>query len=212
MIVMLHGFGRPSHLLAHWKALLPGPVEILDLPCHGGAPPIPDPTIANLVEHVAARIPAGALVIGESLGGVIALGLAARGWPAMAFDPVMSTAKLWPLQLFFKQARERGEDFSAYQPMLSAVFGIAADGALEERNYWPLLDQIEGPVDIVAGSVPLWNEGVPLAQSRCVLDEIDVYHLGRRPNVRLHRIEGPHTLLTDSVEACRELILERLAR
>lgn len=212
MIVMLHGFGREGRLLEQWRDLLPVPVGILNLPCHGGEPQIPDPTLPNLVDHVAARIPEGALVIGESLGGVIALGLAARGWPAMAFDPVLSTAKLWPLQLFFKQKRARGEDFSAFQPMLSAVFGIAADGALEERNYWPLLDEIEGAVDIVAGTVPLWNEGTPLALSRCVLDEIDIYHLSRRTNVRLHRVEGPHTMLTESVEACRRLILERLAR
>lgn len=80
-IVLLHGVGLDhtmwEPLQAELAALAGRPVVALDLPGHGGQPPLTGPaTLAGLAADVAERMPAPAHLVGFSLGALIAQHLA----------------------------------------------------------------------------------------------------------------------------------------
>lgn len=77
-IVLLHGWGMNSHV---WQPLLPalaqyGDVICIDLPGHGTNHGQPLGTLEAAVEQLAPQIPPDAILMGWSLGGLIAQGLA----------------------------------------------------------------------------------------------------------------------------------------
>jgi pimeloyl-ACP methyl ester carboxylesterase len=81
-IVLLHGFGGAA---TNWTLVAPrllrlGRVVVPDLPGHGrsSAFPAPPETLDPFADRVAALIEGPALVVGHSLGGVVALRLASR--------------------------------------------------------------------------------------------------------------------------------------
>jgi len=77
-LVLLHGWGMNSHV---WQPLLPtlaqhAQVICIDLPGHGVNSHLPLGTLAESVTQLAPHIPPNAIVLGWSLGGLIAQGLA----------------------------------------------------------------------------------------------------------------------------------------
>ncbi len=79
-VVLLHGWGCDSR---SWELLLPHlqsltDVIALDLPGFGGSEPLPDWSLENLLPLIESRIPQGATLMGWSLGGMLAVALAAR--------------------------------------------------------------------------------------------------------------------------------------
>lgn len=212
IVAMLPGFARTAALLERWTELLAGEVRIFDLPGHGREPVLAQPSLARAADLYCERIPKDALVIGESLGGLIALEMAARGWRAVAIDPPLAPQKLWVLQGVVPQILARNPDQPWLAEFVRVFFGIGADGSAEARNYWPLLDAVAQPVDIVAASEPLWPVR-PIAiapeTTPSVLDEVDAWRLARHPKVRFRQAQGPHALLTDA-EASIGPILSRI--
>lgn len=83
-VVLLHGVGLDSSmwdtLIADGALWLAGrEVTALDLPGHGGQPPLHAPTtLAKMADDVARRLPPRAHLVGFSLGALIAQELAAR--------------------------------------------------------------------------------------------------------------------------------------
>ncbi len=79
-IVLLHGWGGNSRCWATVQPLLAqfGPVRALDLPGYGSEPMVGDGSLESYLDWLAARLPARALLVGFSLGGMLALALAAR--------------------------------------------------------------------------------------------------------------------------------------
>lgn len=78
LLVLLHGWGMNSHV---WQPLLPtlaqhAQVTCIDLPGHGTNSHLPLGTLAEAVTQLAPHIPQDAIVMGWSLGGLIAQGLA----------------------------------------------------------------------------------------------------------------------------------------
>jgi pimeloyl-ACP methyl ester carboxylesterase len=214
LVAFLPGFSRSAAQLAHWKDLLPAEVRLFDLPGHGKAPPIETPTLANIAERFIEQIPRDALIVGESLGGLVALKMAASGYRVVALEPPLSTAKLWVLRQVLLQVVEREVAIPWMAPFLEGLFGVSPGKAPRALNYWPLLDEAVGPVDVVAATEPLWPIrpiDLTVANTPSVLDEVDAYHLRRHPNVRFRTLQGPHTLLTESVEASRQTLLELIA-
>lgn len=196
MIAILSGQGQRAHLLAFWRDLLPGPVEVMALP--------PITALDGLIEHFAAEIPDDALVVGESLGGLIALGLAGRGYRAVAFDPPLTMAKQWGLQYGLRLLLAKGDD--VLRQRAASIFGVMPEGAQEERIYYWLLDAIRTTADIVSGNKLLFPAKHAYSDA-CLVDEVDRYVIGLNPMIRFTRIPGPHCLLTESVDASREVIL-----
>ena len=82
MLLLLHGLGATGDVWQGWWPLLaerwPGRWLAPDLPGHGGSPPLPGYTFQSLAAAVAGICDAGAptVVMGHSLGGVVALALA----------------------------------------------------------------------------------------------------------------------------------------
>jgi 3-oxoadipate enol-lactonase len=81
-IVLLHGFGGAA---SNWTLVAPelaahGRVIVPDLPGHGGSSALPAPpeTLDPFADRVAQLFDEPALVVGHSLGGVVALRLAVR--------------------------------------------------------------------------------------------------------------------------------------
>ena len=81
-ILLLHGFGGAA---TNWTLVAPrllalGRVLVPDLPGHGGSSGLPAPpeTLDPFADRVASLLDAPALVVGHSLGGVVALRLALR--------------------------------------------------------------------------------------------------------------------------------------
>jgi pimeloyl-ACP methyl ester carboxylesterase len=214
IVAILPGFCRSSPQLAFWKDILHADVRLFDLPHHNGAPALDAPTLADLADHYMSRISPDTIVVGESLGGLIALQMAASGYRAVAIDPPLSTAKLWVLHGVLTHVLARNLSVPWMAPFVDTYFGVKIGRPPETRTYWPLLDAATSPVQIIAATEPLWPirpiNPTP-ANTPSVLDEIDAYHLARHPNVRFRSVEGPHTLLTEAVDAVKPALIEALA-
>ena len=215
IVAFLAGFSRSAAQLVHWKDLLPeADVRLFDLPGHAREPPIESPTLEAMAARYMERIPRDALVVGESLGGLVALKMAASGYRVVAFEPPLSTAKLWVLRHVLLQVVAREANIPWMAPFVENLFGVAADKEPRALNYWSLLDEAVAPVGIVAATEPLWPiRPIDLtpANTPSVLDDVDVYHLQRRPDVRFRQLEGPHTLLTERVDTARQTLLDFMA-
>jgi pimeloyl-ACP methyl ester carboxylesterase len=81
-LVLLHGFGGAA---TNWTLVAPrllplGRVLVPDLPGHGGSTALPAPaeTLDSFADRVAELLDAPAVLVGHSLGGVVALRLASR--------------------------------------------------------------------------------------------------------------------------------------
>jgi len=85
-LLLLHGLGATSDVWQGWWPLLaqrwPGRWLAPDLPGHGGSRPLSSYTFESLAAAVAGIVSAGTrtVVLGHSLGGVIGLALAGRGF------------------------------------------------------------------------------------------------------------------------------------
>jgi len=84
LLVLLHGLGATGDVWEGWRPGLarrwPGRWIAPDLPGHGGSPPLTAYTIDDLAAAVAGIVRPGApvVVLGHSLGGVVALALASH--------------------------------------------------------------------------------------------------------------------------------------
>lgn len=79
LVLLLHGFGGAAWNFTELAPLLAGRRLIVpDLPGHAGSAPLPAPSLAGFADAVAPLLDEPAGVLGHSLGGVVALRLAAR--------------------------------------------------------------------------------------------------------------------------------------
>src|SRR5690606_33285120 len=79
-LVLIHGWGCDS---GTWHPLIPalqelGNVFALDLPGFGAAPPLEDFTLEAVLQQLEQSLPPRAILVGWSLGGMLATALAAR--------------------------------------------------------------------------------------------------------------------------------------
>ena len=201
MVTFIPGVGRTSADLAGWLDRLPGS-SVADYPR------LENPTLDGYVEHFARVIPPGSFVVGESLGGLVALGLAGRGYPGLAVDPPLTTAKQWTLHLAMR-TRAFQIKSPIFDALISNLFGYLPDGTVEDRVYYPMLAQVRAPFSIVTGDVPLHPQrGEPTRP--CMIDAVDGYVL-EASRVDLFQVKGGHALLVENVEALTALIIDRVA-
>lgn len=107
-LVLLHGWGLHSLV---WDAVIPALLEqfqvtVIDLPGFGRSPlPGGDYTLEYLVEHVLAVAPENAIWIGWSLGGMVAMRIAAqfplrcKALITVASTPQFVADERWPVAL-----------------------------------------------------------------------------------------------------------------
>jgi malonyl-CoA O-methyltransferase len=114
-LVLLHGWGSCSEI---WRPLLPAlranfSVTVIDLPGCGRSPLLADMSVESVVQALLAQLPARALYVGWSLGGLLAgeLALAApdrvSGLVRLASNLRFVANEQWPLAM-------PAEDFAAF--------------------------------------------------------------------------------------------------
>jgi len=219
VVVFIHGALRSAGVLAHWADILKDVADtvLLDLPGHGHSHSLTPATVETMAASVHEAICAAlsdrhVLLVGESLGGLVALAVGGKAGEGpirgiLAADPPLTTAKLWHVAANFRSASSRTPDNTFLNSLSHEVFGVSGD-ATYERIYYPLIGNLRVPTIIATGDVPLFPPRT-LNGVACVFDEVDqfvVEHLypGR---ARIHLVQNcGHLLLVDAEDQCRELI------
>lgn len=134
------------------------------------------------------------IAVGESLGGVLAMGMRKTA-AAVAFDPFLRTAHLWPL-----------ENILAKMDQLN--YCAAAREILRSGDFRDLLRGRSGHLEVVAGDQPLMPRRAT-ASSPSLLGEEDEAIL--RTYGQVTRVAGGHVLIQENLQACEEAVRRSLA-
>lgn len=188
MIVFIPGALRTAQDLASWKAEL-GEMDVrfLELPGHGDAPHPGGPsTLETFVEDVGRRLPDDAVLVGESLGGLVAMAFADRARAVVAIDPPLTTLKQAGLRHLLRQRLAEAPGNKHLHAFVWDAFGIALDRA-EERDY---RDRLARGAHVITGTVKAL--GGRYAPS--LLDAADEALILQR-GLLLHRVEGAGHLI-----------------
>ena len=225
VVVFLHGAWRRAEVFEPWGDLLAdvADVVLVDLPGHGQSDPIAVATVAAMADcvHEALRglLPGRqVLLVGESLGGLIALTIAGEAHcePAKAVfaaDPPFTTTKLWSVSQTVRHHAGLG-NFSEFAIQLAKeTFGISGE-EVEEIIYYPLAGKLRLPTVIATGDLALMPprsvEGLT-----CLFDSVDRFVLEQlypgKVEVRQFADCG-HLLLIDAKDRCLEIIKSMLAK
>ncbi|MGZ6013720.1 MAG: alpha/beta hydrolase [Caulobacteraceae bacterium] len=184
-VLMLHGFKRNARQLFPWRERIPD-LGFVHLPGHGGAPEFREVSLDSWTRglgQMLAVLPEPPLLIAESLGAMVALGLPSRA--LIAVEPLLSVDQLWPLHQTIRNARARGLEID---PSLEELFANPFHG---------VLDRISSPTLVLAGSEPLLPPR-PTPHEPSLLTDEDFAVYAAHPQVEAHRIPGGHTLLDHS--------------
>jgi pimeloyl-ACP methyl ester carboxylesterase len=223
VVLMLHGAMRSSEVLAPWGDRLSDVCDIvlMDLPGHGRSTSLRALSIQNMAEAIGEAISQSlsnrrVLIVGESLGGTVALAIggAASGPVAAVFaaDPPMTTAKLWNAGSALRPRMGASAEPTLADRLGRDAFGLIPGGC-EELIYYPVVGALAVPAVIATGDVPLHpprrSQGVP-----CMFDAVDrfvieTFYPGK---AQLRQIANcGHVVLSDAPEACRDIIVTMLA-
>jgi malonyl-CoA O-methyltransferase len=147
-IVLLHGWGSGSQ---SWQPLIPALQNIanviaLDLPGFGESEAIPEFTLDAVVQLIAARLPEKCVLIGWSLGGMLAVQIAAR-YPqkisrliTLATNAKFVASRDYETAMPLAVNRQFNKSFAADSQLSLKLFGgLLAQGDINERA---LLKQI----------------------------------------------------------------------
>ena len=223
VLLLIHGVFRHSSELFQWADCDDSGFDLVfaDLPGHGQSSATEDVTIAGFAAAVADAITTAlggrdVVVVGSSLGGLVALALGCLGIESVkavvAADPPLTMAKLWHVR------REIGRVLAGIQLnqfMISYtgnIFGVSPDGSVSERIYYQLIENSKVPVLVLTGDVPLFPErdvnAVP-----CMIDDVDRYVIERLSGNKalVQTVSGcGHMLLTEDLDKCHRTV-ERFA-
>ncbi len=172
LILLIHGaLANHKHLL-RWSQLWSQEfdVRLVDLPGHGRSEAPLQATFAAFVvaihhlvgQHLAPR---PVIVVGESLGGLIALALGnappANLIAVAALGPPFSTAGLWPMTDQLRQELSLQPDNAFLRDFAFQVFGVSSDtDVVQDRLYAAWLTHLAIPALVLAGDRPLGERRV----------------------------------------------------
>lgn len=158
-LVLLHGWGMSSAVWRGWLPVLRRRcnVTLLDLPGFGRSPAQPDVSLDHLLEQLAQRIPTGAVLLGWSLGGMLALALAAR-YPhrcaavaTIACNPTFVQRPDWPGAMPVATFADFCADVErAPAPALRRFCSLQARGDEQERALLKTLRELPQTTDPAA--------------------------------------------------------------
>lgn len=225
VVVMIHGTFRRASVLAPWAYRLDAVARVLllDVPGHGQSLPLFPPSLEELSRAIgkAASIftqNRPVILVGESLGGLIALKLGAGSGMdirhVIAFDPPLTTSKLWSAQANIQRLSEHRELSPFEKELTRQIFGVTIGAPeIEERIYYDVVDRCRVGATIVTGDNPLFPPR-PNAGSPCLFDAVDRYVVQRlKPDISIRTVAGAgHALLSGSADACQPIIEDIIGR
>ncbi len=142
-LVLIHGWGCDSRT---WQPLLEplqkmAAVTLIDLPGFGESEPLPEFSLDAVLDKIAAQLPENAVVMGWSLGGMLAVQLAARfperirGLITLAANVKFVAAPDYPAAMARATNRQFNQGFAQDpQATLKLFSGLLAQGDAEERS------------------------------------------------------------------------------
>jgi pimeloyl-ACP methyl ester carboxylesterase len=157
-VLLLHGLGATGAVWDGWQPLLaqrwPGRWLAPDLPGHGGSRPLPAYTFDTLAAAVVGLASGGAraVVLGHSLGGVVALALASGRFPV----PVQAVIGLGIKVAWTQEELDRAQA-AARRPV--TWFGSRDEAAARYLR-------ISGLAGLLAADAPAVDEGLRQEQGR----------------------------------------------
>jgi len=224
VVVLLHGALRNAAVLLPWADLLSevADVVLVDLPGHGRSATIAPASVVAMADAVHEALKAALpgrqlLLVGESLGGTVALAIGGQADPdwlraVFAADPPVTTAKLWSVADNFRRVIASQPDNPFFARFGRDAFGITPDD-IEEIIYYPLVGALRMAALIVTGDIRLLPPR-RLNGVTCLFDPVDQFVVANLypDKARIHRIANcGHLVLTDAKEECLGLIRELLA-
>ena len=183
VVFVLHGALRHSENTQGWLPVLADhfDVVLVDLPGHGRTPSDGQPTIraftARVREFIAGHFAGRDMVVlGESVGGLLALWLADGRTPeikgVVVSDPPLTTSKQWAVfNNYLKPKAGPLTDF--LKAFYASTFGYVGTGITGERIYYPLVAGAKVPTLILTGDLPLFPVRNMPMQIPCLIDEVD---------------------------------------
>ncbi len=125
------------------------------------------------------------LVLGASVGGLVALGLTSPlVRAALVVDPPLVMEKLWPLLPFLNWKLSEPQADEALRDFVGGVFGLTGAG-VEPRDYRGMLDRLRFPVRVVVGDEPLLPPR-NLERLPSLVDAPERELIARHAGMRLH--------------------------
>ena len=135
-VLMIHGFQRHPGPLLPWRDRIPD-LGFVFLPGHGRAPDFREVSLAAWtrgLRQLLETLPQPPLLIAESLGAVIAMGLPYRA--LIAIEPLLSVDQLWPLHDQIRKLRGRGASRSGRSSWRSSTSRSMAGCRVSRRRPW----------------------------------------------------------------------------
>ena len=186
-IILLHGWGCASQ---SWQTLIPALQNIanvvaLDLPGFGASKEIPEFNLVAVIALIAAQLPEKCILIGWSLGGMLAVQLAAR-YPkkishvvTLATNAKFVTSSAYEMAMPLAINRQFNKSFAADpQATLKLFSGLLAQGDTNERA---LLKQMRGLMEPEKIN-PQWLQALELLAQ---LDNRDAFAQLTQPGLHL---------------------------
>jgi hypothetical protein len=122
---------------------------------------------------------------GVSTGCLVTLGLRSPNICShLLQEPFFSTADLWPFIAYARDLLARNADNAVLKAFLWDICGVAPD-AIVDRDYWPLLEGLRVPTDVIIGEMPLLPQR-ELPTWPSFTTEADRVRLRDAPLVTLH--------------------------
>jgi pimeloyl-ACP methyl ester carboxylesterase len=217
-VVFIHGAFRSARHLRDWPDLVRPFADpfLLNMPGHGGNPPLESPTVDAVAERIDAVLrrrmgDRKVLLVGESMGGTVSLAIGGKASgpvkAVFAADPPMTTGNLWNLAGHLRREMAGGSLNPQMTDFAREAFGITAEEKIKDKVYYRYLDDLRVPAYIAYGDVPLLPPGKK-PRSPSVFDDSDQVEVLRRSSkVTLERIaDCGHLVLFDRPIRCLEII------
>ena len=224
IVIVLPGLDRTIAALAAWIGTVSGAFETLlvDLPGQGESQTPATISVESLVAELRAAV-AGAtdlpvILVGESLGGLAALAIAADP-PAnvvavMAVDPPLSPTTQPHLVAGVRRVLAQHSDNPFLFALSKAVLGIGPAGELPvRRSHLPLVMAATAPTLLLTGDIHIGDTRAIDLFARTI-DGAELDHIRRAApqNVTVRVIPGAgHAVLTDRPEAALEALKQFVA-
>jgi len=210
-IVFIHGLGRRvrDYTRAFSIAERYGDVVLMCLPGFAPGEMIADPTVQNIASMFLEALDmigglTNAIVVGESLGGLIAMRMSSHVSASIVIDPPLSMNDQWPVREMEWKHGVGGDMFPS--PLFELCMG--RDDDRSPISYVDLIYRCSDNTCFICGSVPLMPPR-PLMDAPSLVkpEELEII---RSRGLRLEIVEGGHDLFLKAAEAVDRIIVREI--